>query len=117
DLNKNGLVITGLTPGQAVFYKITTTLDVNGQMLEDTSEAIDLTPISYAPITDAADWASWGEKGIMYQLIVRTFADGGSTKVVGDSTTESGIDATKMDGVGDLVGLRKALPYLKDLGA
>src|SRR6185503_8883431 len=28
----------------------------------------------------------------------------------------SGIDTTKMDGVGDLVGLRKALPYLKDLG-
>ncbi|MRG97642.1 alpha-amylase family glycosyl hydrolase [Polyangium spumosum] len=117
DINKDGLVITGLTPGQPVYYKISTSLDVNGELLADTSEVLDLTPISYAPITDAADWASWGGKGIMYQLIVRTFADGGATKAVGDSKTESGIDETKTDGVGDLVGLRKALPYLKDLGA
>ncbi|HVK65737.1 MAG TPA: alpha-amylase family glycosyl hydrolase [Polyangium sp.] len=117
DINKNGLVITGLTPGEAVYYRISTKLDVDGQMLADTSDVLDLKPISYAPITDAADWASWGSKGIMYQLIVRTFADGGATKAVGDSKTESGIDTTKMDGVGDLVGLRKALPYLKELGA
>ncbi|MDI1449551.1 alpha-amylase family glycosyl hydrolase [Polyangium sp. 6x1] len=115
DINKNGLVLTGLTPGQAVYYKISTTLDVNGQALSDTSDVLDLTPISYAPITDAADWASWGSKGLMYQLIVRTFADGGAKKSVADSKTESGIDTTQTDGIGDLVGLRNALPYIKSL--
>jgi len=117
DINTNGLVITGLTPGQPVYYQISTSLDVNGTALTDKTAELSLTPISFAAITDPAEWASWGSKEVMYQLIVRTFADGGSTKAVADSKSESGIDESKMDGVGDLVGLRKALPYLKELGA
>jgi alpha-amylase len=117
DINVNGLVIDGLTPGAATYYKIATQLDVNGTALTDETAVLELMPISWSTVSDGADWASWGSQGIMYQLIVRTFADGGSTKAVGDSKTESGIDTTQKDGVGDLVGLRKALPYLKDIGA
>lgn len=117
DINKDGLMLTGLTTGSKLYYRISTTLDAQGQMLTDQSAVLDLTPIAYTPVKDAADFASWGANEIMYQLLVRTFADGGSTKAVANSTTESGIDQTKMDGVGDLVGLRKSLPYLKDLGA
>jgi len=117
DINKNGLMISGLTPGAKTYYRISTVFDEKGLMLSDQSAVLDLTPIAYTPVTDAADWASWGANEVMYQLLVRTFADGGSTKAVAQSDKESGIDETKMDGVGDLVGLRKSLPYLKDLGA
>lgn len=117
DINKNGLVISGLTTGTKVYYRISTSLGAQGQMLTDQTAVLDLTPIAYTPVKDAADWASWGANEIMYQLLVRTFADGGTAKTVADSTKESGIDEANMDGVGDLVGLRKSLPYLKDLGA
>ncbi|NUQ78675.1 MAG: hypothetical protein HUU21_34535 [Polyangiaceae bacterium] len=117
DINKNGLMLTGLTPGQPVYYKISTLVKVDAQELKDETAVLDFTPIAVTPITDAADWAAWGAQGIMYQLIVRTFADGGSPKAVANSGTESGIDPAKMDGVGDLVGLRNTLPYLKDIGA
>ncbi|HRI71445.1 MAG TPA: alpha-amylase family glycosyl hydrolase [Polyangium sp.] len=117
DINKNGLMISGLTTGTKIYYRISSALDVNGTMLTDQSAVHELTPIAFSEVKDAADWASWGADEIMYQLLVRTFADGGATKTVTNSMAESGIDDTKRDGVGDLVGLRKALPYLKDLGA
>ncbi len=117
DINKNGLVITGLETTKPMYYRISTEIDSGGQKLTDQTAVLDLTPISFTAVTDAADWASWGAKEVMYQLIVRTFADGGSTKAVANSTAESGIDESAMDGVGDLVGLRKSLPYLKDFGA
>jgi glycosidase len=117
NINKDGLMVTGLSTGSPVYYRISTSVDANGKMLTDQSAVLDFTPIAFAIVKDAADWASWGANEIMYQLLVRTFADGGSTKSVANSTLESGIDETKMDGVGDLIGLRKALPYLKDLGA
>ncbi|HZF48121.1 MAG TPA: alpha-amylase family glycosyl hydrolase [Polyangiaceae bacterium] len=117
DINKNGLVLTGLTPGKAVYYKISTTLKANAQDLKDETAELQLTPIKVDPIVNAADWASWGGQGIMYQLIVRTFADGGSPKAAANPGAESGIDPAKKDGVGDLVGLKNSLPYLKDLGA
>jgi|GEM_PF-4796092 len=117
DINKDGLVISGLETGKPLYYRISTSLDVGGQKFDDQTGEIQLTPIAFMPVTEAADWASWGAKEIMYQLIVRTFADGGKEKQVGDPKAESGIDTTEMDGVGDLVGLRKSLPYLKDLGA
>lgn len=117
DINANGLVITGLTPGQKVYYKISATLNANGQELKDETAVLDITPIQVDPIKDAADWASWGGKEIMYQLIVRTFADGGSPSGTQDPANQSGIDPKAMDGIGDLVGLKNTLPYLKDLGA
>jgi glycosidase len=117
DINKNGLILTGLTAGKPVYYKISTSVKVDAQELKDETAVLDITPIQVTPITEAADWAGWGAQGIMYQLIVRTFADGGSPKAAADPGTESGIDPAKMDGVGDLVGLKNTLPYLKDLGA
>lgn len=116
DINKDGLVVTTGAIGAPMYYKISTTLVSNGMELSDATPELSLTPVGFSTIKDAADWASWGDKGVMYQLIVRTFADGGSTKAVADSKAESGIDTAQMDGVGDLVGLRKALPYLQDLG-
>lgn len=117
DVNDDGLVIDGLTPGQKVYYKIQATLAVpGGASLQSETAVLDLTPIAFSPITATADWAGWGGKGIMYQLIVRTFADGGSPVAVGDPGAESGIDPASKDGVGDLVGLRSMLPYLADLG-
>lgn len=112
DLNKQGLLLGGLTPGTKVYYKISTALADQ----KDESAVQELTPIRFSTVAQASDWASWGQKGVMYQLIVRTFADGGTPKAVTDPNTESGIDPATRDGVGDLVGLRSTLPYLKDLG-
>lgn len=112
DVNKNGLLLTGLTPNVKTYYQIAT----NRSGYVDTAKVESLTPIAFTPIDQAADFASWGQSGVMYQLIVRTFADGGTPKKVQNPTTESGIDAAQKDGIGDLIGLRSALPYLKDLG-
>ncbi len=112
DINKNGLVLSGLTAGAPVFYQITT--EKLGYRDESTVQS--LTPLAFSPIRSGADYASWGQKGILYQLIVRTFADGGTPRSVTDPTMESGIDPAAKDGIGDLIGLRRALPYLKDLG-
>jgi glycosidase len=116
DINKNGLVISGLTPGTTYYYRINTSLVSGTQTYTDQSPVQSLTPISFSTVSDAADWAGWGNSSLMYQIFVRTFADGGSTKAVTDSRTQSGIDPATRDGVGDLVGLRNTLPYLKDLG-
>ena len=116
DINTNGLILPNVGADKTTYYKISTDLVAGGMTLSDSTAELSLSTVSFAPITDPADWASWGEKGVMYQLIVRTFADGGTSKSAANPKTESGIDEAKMDGVGDLVGLRKALPYLKDLG-
>lgn len=112
DVNKNGVLITGLTPMSKTYYKISTAL--SGYV--DESQVQSLTPIAFSAIDKAADWAAWGQRGLMYQLIVRTFADGGTPKGAMDPTKDTGIDPAQKDGVGDLIGLRNALPYLKDLG-
>jgi glycosidase len=119
DINTNGLVLDNLTPGKAVHYKVSSVLKTaDSQELKDETAVLSLTPIQVGPITETADWATWGSKEVMYQLIVRTFADGGSQKAAaGDPSKESGIDTKTMDGIGDLVGLRNTLPYLKELGA
>jgi len=112
DINKNGLLLSGLRPGSPTYYQISTSYA--GE--RDQSSVLSLTPISFVPLSGRADYATWGKKGIMYQLIVRTFADGGTPKSVADPTQESGIDPAQKDGIGDLIGLRQALPYLKDMG-
>src|SRR4051812_33704799 len=50
------------------------------------------------PARVAADAAAWWRNAVVYQVYVRSFADGNS------------------DGVGDLAGVRDRLPYLRDLG-
>lgn len=112
DVNKSGVLLRGLSTGSKVFYKISTQL--GGQT--DATQVLELTPIAFSPVTQAADYAGWGQKGVMYQLIVRTFADGGTPKAAGNPASDSGIDPAQRDGIGDLVGLRSKLPYLKDLG-
>jgi len=117
EINKRGLIIDGLTPGQTVHYEISTTVAVEGgEPLTDEAKGLELTPTEFTKITDTADWAAWGNSGIMYQLIVRTFADGGMPRDVEDPAAESGIDTATKDGIGDLVGLTSMLPYLADLG-
>lgn len=116
DINKTGLLLTNLTPGTKVYYKISSTLKTSTEELKDETAVLDLTPLKFETIAQEADWATWGSKGIMYQLIVRTFADGGTPKAASDKDKESGIDTSKKDGIGDLVGLKNTLPYLKDLG-
>lgn len=117
NINANGLLIDTASPDKPLYYKISTVLKTaDSQELKDETAVLDITPIQYGAITETSDWATWGSKEIMYQLIVRTFADGGSQKAAADPATQSGIDPATMDGIGDLVGLRKTLPYLKDLG-
>ncbi|WP_257451566.1 alpha-amylase family glycosyl hydrolase [Archangium lipolyticum] len=116
DINKKGLLITGLTPGKTVYYKVHSTLRTATEVLTDETPVLELQPLQFPTISNETDWATWGSKGIMYQLIVRTFADGGAPKAVSDSSGESGIDPSTRDGVGDLVGLKSMLPYLKQLG-
>src|SRR5262249_14288992 len=118
NINWNGLVLSGLTAGTQIFYQITSTLQTPGNMtLQDQSPVVSLTPISFSTISQVSDWAAWGPSGVMYELMVRTFADGGASKPPSDSGTQSGIDPSTNDGIGDLVGLRNMLPYLKDFGA
>lgn len=117
DINKTGLIIDQLGAGVKTYYKISSTLKTaDNQMLSDATGVLELTPVGFAPVDQAADFANWGSQGLMYQLIVRTFADGGSPKSVTDAGAESGIDPAAKDGIGDLVGLRSMLPYLKDMG-
>jgi alpha-amylase len=117
DINTTGLIVTGLTPGAKTYYKITTSLTTaDAKELKDETAVLDLTPIAFSTIVDESNWATWGSKGIMYQLIVRTFADGGQPKAAADPTKDSGIDTATKDGIGDLVGMKNMLPYLKDLG-
>ena len=47
------------------------------------------------PSPDATDW--W-RRAVVYQVYIRSFADGDG------------------DGVGDIAGIRARLPYLRDLG-
>ncbi len=118
DLNVSGIIVPGLTPGTKVYYKITSILHTpDAGELRDESAVQSLLPLAFTPIDKSADWASWGSQQVMYQLIVRTFADGGSPKSVADAGKESGIDPATPDGIGDLVGLKNSLPYLKGLGA
>lgn len=116
DINTKGLGLTGLTPGSKTYYKILTSLKTPDKELQDETAVLDLAPIAFSTIADTSSWASWGSKGIMYQLIVRTFADGGQPKAAAEPGKDSGIDAATRDGVGDLVGMKSMLPYLKDLG-
>ena len=117
DINTKGLILPGLVPGSKTYYKILTSLTTpDAKVLKDETAVLDLTPITFSKITNANDWATWGSKGIMYQLIVRTFADGGQPKAATDPGKDSGIDAATKDGIGDLVGMKSMLPYLKDLG-
>lgn len=46
----------------------------------------------------AGDAAPWWRDAVIYQIYIRSFADGNG------------------DGVGDLIGIRSRLPYLRDLG-
>lgn len=117
NINTSGLFISGLTPGSKTYYKISSALTgTDGKDLTSETPVLDITPVQFSTISQAADWATWGSQGVMYQLIVRTFADGGSPKTVADSGQESGIDEAAKDGIGDLVGLKNTLPYLHDLG-
>ncbi len=117
DINRNGLLLTGLIAGSPISYQIRSTLqNPSGEMQRDETAVLTLTPIAFDTIRNAADWAGWGAKSVMYQLIVRSFADGGTMQTVADGDKESGINPAARDGIGDLVGLRSMLPYLKDLG-
>ena len=42
--------------------------------------------------------ASWWRDAVVYQIYIRSFADGNG------------------DGIGDIAGIRQRLPYLRDLG-
>lgn len=50
------------------------------------------------PITARPDRAAWWRDAVVYQIYIRSFADGNG------------------DGIGDIAGIRKHLPYLRDLG-
>lgn len=112
DINKQGLVLPGLAVDQRAYYEISTALGND----KDTSAMQSLVPRRFVTVAQGNEWAAWGNKGVMYQLIVRTFADGGSPRKPADPSKDSGIDPATPDGIGDLVGLRSTLPYLKDLG-
>ncbi len=50
------------------------------------------------PIDTRPDGASWWRDAVVYQIYIRSFADGNG------------------DGIGDIAGIRQHLPYLRDLG-
>jgi glycosidase len=100
--------------GQAFSYDIASTLKVGAKSYSSMKKAIKLAPRAFEPLSKVADWA---RSSVVYELMVRTFADGGTVRSeVADTLTESGIDPASKDGVGDLVGLRNRLDYLRKLG-
>ena len=50
------------------------------------------------PINARPDGAAWWRNAVVYQIYIRSFADGNG------------------DGIGDIAGIRQRLPYLRDLG-
>lgn len=114
NINRKGLRIDGLQPDLSQVYSIRCKL--NDVMPCDKADNVQLTPAAFTPISQADDWASWSRSHVMYELIVRTFADGGTVRSVKNPMNDSGIDSSTKDGLGDLVGLKASLGYLKDLG-
>ncbi|WP_418060397.1 alpha-amylase family glycosyl hydrolase [Pimelobacter simplex] len=60
-----------------------------------------------SPASPASQTAPWWRDAVVYQVYVRSFADG---RPAGDGSGDGG------DGVGDLPGITSRLPYLRDLG-
>lgn len=50
------------------------------------------------PIDARPDGAAWWRDAVVYQIYIRSFADGNG------------------DGIGDIAGIRQRLPYLRNLG-
>ncbi|MBK8014907.1 MAG: hypothetical protein IPK13_26620 [Deltaproteobacteria bacterium] len=121
EVNKNGLVvdlkeIAADWEGKTFGFAIATALADKTDVTPDLS----LRPVAYTIPSTNAEWA---RRSVFYQLMVRTFADGGRAKTStaatgggGSSSTSSGIDVSEKDGIGDLVGLRNKLGYLRELG-
>ncbi|MCB9654418.1 MAG: hypothetical protein H6729_09860 [Deltaproteobacteria bacterium] len=129
DINDKGLVVdlkdiaADWAADKDFGYAITTTLKANtgnsgntgNDDVTDTTADLSLRPVSFSTPSTNAEWA---RSAVFYQLMVRTFADGGraKTSTLTPASDATGIDVSAKDGIGDLVGLRNKLGYLRELG-
>ncbi|MGM0508970.1 MAG: alpha-amylase family glycosyl hydrolase [Fusobacteriota bacterium] len=87
----NGVKISNLNSNQEYFYKIEV---INGDKIY-ISENLSFYKLSDQSLWDPVDWA---KETTFYEIFVRSFYDGND------------------DEVGDFVGLKEKIPYLKELG-
>ena len=89
--DNQGLKLEGLTPNQTYYYKIEA---INGENTISTEVS------SFKKMGATNNWspAKWPRESIFYEVFVRSFYDGNG------------------DQIGDFVGLKEKLPYLKELG-
>jgi glycosidase len=89
--NNQGIKMEGLTPNKTYYYKIEA---INGE------NTISTKVLSFKKMGNTNNWApaKWARESIFYEVFVRSFYDGNG------------------DQIGDFVGLKEKIPYLKELG-
>ena len=91
DYNNQGIKVGKLIPDQTYYYKIEA---INGK------NTISTKALSFKKMGNTNNWspAQWARESIFYEVFVRSFYDGNG------------------DQIGDFVGLKEKIPYLKELG-
>lgn len=89
--DNHGLNIKNLKPGQKYYYQI----EVKTGNRSTTSKVLSFTKEGNTNNWEPVDWA---KDAVFYEIFVRSFYDGNG------------------DDIGDFAGLKKKLPYLKELG-
>ena len=89
--DNKGLNIKNLKPGQKYYYKIKVKTD---------NRATTTKTLSFTKEGNTNNWepADWAKDAVFYEIFVRSFYDGNG------------------DDIGDFAGLKKKIPYLKELG-
>ncbi|TDX49063.1 alpha-amylase family glycosyl hydrolase [Orenia marismortui] len=91
DYDNEGLEISNLKAGKTYYYKIEA---------KNNEDSTSTEVITFKKLGNTNNWEApdWPRKAVFYEIFVRSFYDGNN------------------DGVGDFVGLKEKIPYLKDLG-
>jgi len=86
-----GLEISNLEANREYFYQIVAKRD---------KKSVKSNIISFTKLGNTNNWEvpAWGSKAVFYEIFVRSFSDGNG------------------DGIGDFIGLKNKIPYLKELG-
>lgn len=86
-----GILANGLTPDTEYFYQIESVRGI---------DSVKTDILSFTKQGNTNNWkaAEWARSVVFYEIFVRSFSDGNG------------------DGIGDFIGLKNKIPYLKELG-